>query len=157
LSQNPYTPPETDVRVPDDGPPRPVRGVILAFVFDLVGTIIAVSIISIIYTVILANQGLSESEIEQILLSEDLSSMYGVITTLVGLGFSYYSGQICIRVSRGKTLSYAYVLAGINVIFGLMVAFSTTNVGVMLALTALSVGAVLLGAQHALKKNVGAA
>ncbi len=137
--------------MPNVGPPRPVRGIVLAFVFDIVGTIIAVSILSIFYAWVLANQGLGQSEIEQAISSENLYTPYGLITTLVGLGFSYYSGHICIRISRGNTLYYPYVLAGLNIVFGLIISFSVADIGSMLVLTALGAGAVVLGAKQALR------
>ena len=151
MDPNPYTPPVTDVRDPIAGPTRPIRGIVFAFVFDVVGTIVAVSILYAIYAIYLARQGLGQTAIETIIQSNGLDTAVGVFSTIIGLGFSYFSGQICIRVSRGKTLRYPYVLAGINAVFGLVTAFSSTEVGTMLFLSALSVGAVLLGATHALK------
>lgn len=153
MSRDPYTTPGTDIRVPDSGPPRPVRGVLLAFIFDIVGTIIAVNVLSIIYATMLAGQGLSQTEIEQVILSDDMYTPYSLITTLVGLSFSYFSGLLCIRVSRGNTLKYAYWLVGLNVLIGVIVSFSTTEIGLMLVLTILGAIAIVLGAKYALMKQ----
>jgi len=150
MQQDPYTPPETDTRVPPEGQLRPIRGIVLALVFDIVGTVVAVNIAAFFYVVFLVKQGVSQSEIEQIFSSGDLYTVYGFITVLIGLAFSYYSGRICIRVSRGTTLRYAYILAGLGTVLGLAVSFSTPAIGEMLALTALAAVAVVIGAKHAL-------
>ena len=158
MDSDPYTTPEAKVTATAavEGPPRPIRGILLALVFDFVGTTIAAAILTIIFGAFLAARGMDMVEINSILLSENLFSKWNLFLICIGLGFSYYSGKICVQVSRANNFLYPGILVGIGTLLSLILFPSTYGVGTEIALFTLGAGFVLLGAGNELQNRRGA-
>jgi hypothetical protein len=75
--------------------------------------------------------------------------------TLAGLGMSYLAGFCCLRISRGTNLRYPLVLAAIVLVLtiGAGVAWNLMDLFTLLGLSALTVGATLLGGAMALRRQ----
>ena len=157
MDSDPYATPEAKVTATAvvEGPPRPVRGILLALVFDVVGTNVAATILTILFGAILAARGTDIVEVNAILLSENLLSKWNLFLMCIGIGFSYFSGKICIRVSRAKNYLYPVILVGIGTLLGFVLLPSIYGIGTEIALFAMSAGFVLLGAGNELKNRRG--
>lgn len=73
----------------------------------------------------------------------------------IGLGFSFFSGKICVQISRAKNLLYPAILVAIGTLIGLIVFPPSYALGTEPSLNALSAGIVMLGASHELKLRRG--
>jgi hypothetical protein len=151
---NPYDAPGTNLQQDENLPVRPITGIVAGVLIDLGGTIVAVTLISLLYAVVIASQGATAAEVESALAHPDPTSPLGLAQGVAGLGMSYLAGFYCVRISRGTNLRYALFLALIVMAVGLGVdlAWGEANVILLLGLSALTVGATLVGGASALRK-----
>jgi hypothetical protein len=155
MPHNPYEMPRSDVQQNEALPVRPVRGILIGLLIDLGGSILAVTAITFAYAIYIGTRGASASEIEGALTSTDPTSVLGAMHTLAGLGMSYLAGFYCLRISRGTNLRYPLVLAAIVLVLTISagVAWNLMDLLTLLGLSALTVGATLLGGAMALRRQ----
>ena len=67
------------------------------------------------------------------------------------MGFSFYSGKICVQVSRATNFLYPVILVGIGTILGFVIFPSVYDLATDIALALLGAGFVLLGAHIELR------
>lgn len=151
---NPYDAPGTNVQQDENLPVRPITGIVAGVFIDLGGTIVVVTLISLIYAIAIASQGATAAEVETALTNPDPSALLGLMHSLAGLGMSYLAGFYCLKISRGTNLRYPLFLSLIVFAVGLGagLAWSNMNAFLLLGMSALTVGVTLLGGAGALRK-----
>lgn len=147
MTTDPYKPPDSDLDVPETLPPRPVRGILIGLVIDLGGTILLVFISSIIYGVVLASGGASQSEIESSITNMGPDSIFGIVNTILGLLMSFIGGFYCARIARAKDYLYPGIMAAILFLLSIILGWGTMSLILLVSLSMASVVAIMLGAR----------
>lgn len=151
---NPYAPPEATVH---DLPARPgsaFKAIALGLATDIGGTLLATIVLAVIYGVALGAAGIKGDEIAATIRASATDSWFFYATTLVGLGFSVLGGFVCARIARRSELKLGAILATLSAVSGLALAGDEQQqLGTLLSLTLLGIGAVLVGARLGLARN----
>ena len=151
---NPYSPPEATVR---DQPPRPgsaFKAVAMGLLVDIGGSLIGTIIIAVLYGIALGAAGVKREDIAAALQPTTATdSWFFYASTLLGLGFSVLGGYVCARIARRSELKLGAILAALSAIAGLAFAGDGVQLGTLLSLTLLGIGAILVGAKLGLAKN----
>ena len=150
---NPYAPPEATVHDLPRKPGSAFKAVALGLATDIGGTLAATVILALIYGAALGAAGVRGEEIASTMRASATDSWFFYVTTLVGLGFSVLGGYVCARIARRSELTLGAVLAALSAILGLALAGDEPQLGTLLSLTLVGIGAVLAGAQLGLARN----
>ncbi|MEZ6122139.1 MAG: hypothetical protein R3C49_03055 [Planctomycetaceae bacterium] len=105
---NPFAAPEAEPTGPPgasnaDRLPSPLWGVFAAAVFDLVGTVVAGVGVGLVLGVVLVLGDYPLDKFPALIQSSTIM----LVSTVVGLGVSVFAGRLCIRLTHGRSLSYA--------------------------------------------------
>ena len=152
MSVDPYKVPDSDLETHEDLPSRPILGVAVGLVVDLGGTFFCVFISAFVYSVILAADGTSQTEIVKIVANSGPTSPVGIVNILIGLSMSFLGGMYCARVARSKDYKYPGILALIIFLFGIVFARGEINTLPLVILSLAIVLFILLGARMHLRK-----
>lgn len=150
---SPYAAPKAALKDAPNEPGSPLKAVVLGVVTDILGTIVASTVIGIIFSVVWANQGMDAKQIEMLLSEQAIDKPFGMLATAVGAIFSYLGGFICARVVRRSELRYACITAAISITIGVVLAAGATSALRLLGGSAIGITAVLIGAMHARAAN----
>ena len=113
---NPYRAPEAPVRDADAGPRRPTWLAILAgLAADVGGTFIGSIVVTLVFGVMLASDGLSPAEVERQLAE---SGPFQVFSLLFGLSFTVLGGYVAARVANHRELWHGMALGIASLVFG---------------------------------------
>ena len=119
-TDNPDKPPAAALKDAPPPPRSPILAVIAGLAVDLGGTMAASVAIGIVYTVMLAGQGMGPEQIEQALTQIDPRSRYFWFGTAIGLGFSLLGGYVSARIARRHERQITAILAVLVTAFGLL-------------------------------------
>ena len=150
---NPYAPPEATVH---DLPPRPgsvFKAIALGLAVDVGGSLFATVILALIYGASLAAGGVKREDIAATMQATANDSWFFYAGVALGLGFSVLGGYVCARIARRSELKLGAILAALSAVLGLAFAGDEQQLGTLLSLTLLGIGAVLAGARLGLAKN----
>ncbi len=153
MSENPYETPDSNLGGSELREPRPVRGIVLGLVADLGGTTVCGVVLALIYGVVLAAQGMNGEDVQQTLSNIDIYSLYGAVSTLLGLAMSCLGGYVCIKVSNGTNLTNPIVLGAITFLIAVLLAWDAYDLIEFMALSVVSFLATLWGARTALARR----
>ena len=154
MSENPYETPDSNLNGPELREPRPIRGIVLGLVADLGGTTVCSVVLTLIYAVVLAVQGMNAEDVQETLSSIELVSVYGAISTLLGLAMSCLGGYVCIRVSNGTNLTNPIALGAITFLIAVWLAWDAYDLIEFMALSVVSFLATLWGGRKALSRRI---
>lgn len=156
MTNNPYEPPNSDIKVPDFLKGSPVKAVSVAAVADILGTILLSAILGIAYAVFLTIKGLSQEEITAVMENIDYSSPFYIMANVLGGLITLVCGYLCARIGRCKDYRIIHVYLLIMFLFGAVMSasqgeeiFSAKNC----LMTILTFGAGYLGAWLYISKN----
>lgn len=150
---NPYAPPEASVL---DTPPRPgsaFKAIALGLAVDIGGSLIGTVLLALVYGAALGAAGVKGEDIAAAMQVSATDSWFFYVGMLVGLGFSVLGGYVCARIARRSELKLGAILATLSAFSGLAIAGDEQQLGTLLSLTLLGIGAVLVGARLGLAKN----
>jgi hypothetical protein len=127
VDKNIYQAPKSQVTdiITTDTKGSPFRAVFLGFVTDIGGSIVTGTIFIFIYALILVSYGFSPEQIElEVSNANDVFSVVGFISHVIGLGFSALGGYVCARIVQQNIYKYAAIVGFCSIIFGVVVNFS---------------------------------
>jgi hypothetical protein len=153
MSDNHYTPPEAVVADQAPLPGSPVKAIALGMLVDIGGTIAVGSVISIVYAIVLAQQGMTQEQVMEAMQDAPILSTYGLISTVVGLAFSVLGGYVCARIVKRSELRMGAIMAAISTVLGLLLSGGETSAPKIVTLLLLGITAVMVGAWQGRLKN----
>ena len=131
----------------------PVKAIVIGVVVDIGGSIVLGIILVMIYSVLLASEGLSPKEIEYQLTNLDPHSTFSIISMIVGGLVTVFAGYLCARIANYSEYKFTFILGCISAAFGLMVGESHFSTLDNIFLSILTLLCALLGAWlHVVKK-----
>ena len=131
----------------------PVKAITIGVVVDIGGTIVLGIILVMIYSVLLASEGLSPEEIEDQLMNLDPHSTFSIISMILGGLVTVLAGFLCARIVNYSEYKFTFILGAISAAFGLVVGESQYSSVDNLFLSILTVMCALFGAWlHVAKK-----
>ena len=153
MSDNPYTPPEAVVADQAPAPGSPIKAVALGMLTDIGGSIVVGGVLSIVYAIVLAQQGLTPEQVMDAIKNVPILSPFGLISTAMGLGFSFLGGYVCARIAKRSELRMGAVMAVLNTVLGLLLSGDQTSAPKLIVLVLLSIAAVMIGSWKGRVKN----
>jgi hypothetical protein len=131
----------------------PVKAIAIGVAVDIGGTIILSIFLVMIYSAILASEGLSPKEIEYELMNLDPHSVFSIVGMVLGGLMTVVAGYLCARIVNYSEYKFTFLLGSISAAFGLMAGESQYSTLDNIFLTVLTVMCALLGAWiHTVKK-----
>jgi hypothetical protein len=150
---NPYRAPGAVVADQDRPVGSPVKAVIFGVLTDILGTTVISVLVVMVYGFYLASSGSDRQEIENAAALLDPLSGIGLLTSALGCVFSFLGGYVCARVVGQAELKWAAWVAGISVLFGLLVGLQAYSLATNLLLAAPTIVFVLLGGYAGARRN----
>lgn len=124
----------------------PVKAIIIGLLVDIIGSFVLVFILGIIYSVVLASQGLAPEEIEHRLTNLDPYSTFSLICMFFGGLMTVIAGYLCARIVNYSEYKFAVILGFISAMIGFMAGESYYSTLDNLFLVLLTLGCSLFGA-----------
>ena len=150
---NPYAPPDASVHDLPSKPGSPFKAVAMGLLVDIGGSLIGTIILAVLYGIALGAAGAKREEIAAAMQASATDSWFFYASTFVGLGFSVLGGYVCARIARRSEVKLGAILAALSAIAGLAFAGDGVELGTLLSLTLLGIGAILVGARLGIAKN----
>jgi len=147
MEKNRYQPPKSGFNKPprDREPGSIVKAVLLGAATDIGGSLVLQIILSIVYSVVLASQGLSETEVQTAFEHIDPWSPLGLTGTVIGLIMSGLGGFVCARTANVASYNALGILSAISVAFGTFIGMDDYEWQVLLLLNLLGLAAIFMG------------
>lgn len=145
--ENPYAPPQAKLADAPAAPGSAFKAVALGLAADLGGTLLAGIVIGLVGLA----SGIAPEALEKI--SLDPGSWLFWAGGAAGLACSVLGGYVCARIARRDEMRLGAVLAALTALAGFYIGADGLQLGTLLAMTLLSIGAVLYGAHWGAAKN----
>ena len=157
MPTNPFKPPDTD-STKNPPPPvpagSPLKAVLAGLAVDIGGTAVLGVVISVLWAIQLAAQGLSDSDLKEAMAHLPRDSALNVAGTLLGALLSVLGGYVCARIARRDEFRVGLVMAAISAGLGLVMMGAENEDGeLLLLLTAATVACNLLGVKYGAERN----
>ncbi len=153
-SEDPFTPPKADVAdLPEAAPGSPIKAVLLGFLTDFGGSMLAGIPLAFIYGLILAASGTPADDVSEVLTDMPPDSLYSIIGYGVGLTFSGLGGFVCARIAKRNEYALVAVAATISALSGLLIMPSGYSNELIAVLTIASYAGALFGAKLGIDRN----
>jgi uncharacterized membrane protein len=150
---NPYRAPAAPVADLDRPRGSPLKGVIYGVLADIVGTTAATMLVMFIWGILLALNGASPEEIQDLAAKIDPTSAVGLLASAIGCGFSFLGGYVCARVAGRAELKWAAVMGVISTLFGLLMTMQVPRDAFNTVMLVASFVIVLLGGYVGARRN----
>lgn len=150
MSTNPYQPPNADVNRADAAPGSLPKAVLTGVGIDIGGTILMSFLATVVMVGLLASEGRSESEIQSSLGGLDVFSGFGLMLSIAGLAMSFIGGYWCAKIANRTTYLAPTLMAAVSLVYSLVFGSGQTSWPVTLALIAISIVAIYVGAWRAI-------
>lgn len=154
---SPYAPPSAPVRDPAPQKGSAIKAVLLGVLVDLGGSIVAGSVMTILYGMTLIDGAENAAELESTLANTPMDSWFSIATIAVGCMFSVAGGYVCARIARHSEYRLGAIVAGCGVAVGLVLSSDYYSPLVDAALAIASVIAVMGGVWLGIRRNTRAA
>ena len=152
MSNNPFKPPDTDLR--GKPPPNsPVKAVLVGLAIDIGGSTLVGILLSIAYAATLVNTGLSEDELKEAVTHIPPDSVFSIAGTLLGAACSVLGGYVCARIVCRDEFRTGAVMASLSGFLGLTLGSSDTPDDLLFLLTLSTVACVMLGVKYGRERN----
>ena len=145
MSEDPYESPRSRVADHAEATPRPLLGLVLGAAADLGGTLVAGFLVSVVYSMRMASQGMSPEEMTEALTNVALDSPAGIVSLCAGMLCSVWGGYVCAGFASAAPFKWGGILATIMCVVGLLMGGGGYEAGVEVALLAATFAAVLAG------------
>ena len=146
-------PPKTNTEKKEFIKGSPAKAIIIGVVVDIGGSIVLGIILVMIYSVMLASEGLSPEEIEYQLINLDPHSTFSIISMIIGGLMTVFAGYLCAKIVNYSEYKFTFILGSISAAFGLMAGESHYSTLDNIFLSILTVMCAFLGAWlHVVKK-----
>lgn len=145
--ENPYAPPEAKLADAPASPGSAFKAVALGVAADLGGTLLA----GILIGLVMLGAGIAPEALDAMAKSPDAWPFW--VGGAAGLGCSLLGGYVCARIARRNEMRLGAVVAAISGIAGFAMTGDDLQLGTLLAMTLLSIGAVLYGARWGAARN----
>jgi hypothetical protein len=149
---NPYEPPRAQLKRRNDAPGSLPKAVVIGVLIDISGTLIVGFAAAIIYGIVLGARGYSEDAIARAFEELDPWSAFGLFTSFLGMLVSAFAGYQCARIANRPGYLAPGILAMISCAFGAALGGDLYSQLELLALSGLTVIAVLGGASVYLRQ-----
>ena len=146
MNEFPNSPPKSNAEKRRDKKGSPVKAITIGVIVDIGGTIILGLILVMIYSVLLASEGLSPEEIEHQLINLDPHSTFSIIGMILGGLMTVVAGYLCASIVNYSEYKFTFILGSISAASGLMVGESQYSTLDNIFLSILTVMCALLGA-----------
>ena len=145
--ENPYAPPETKLADAPAGPGSAIKAVVIGLAVDLGATFVLGFLIGV--------AGLASGIAPEALEAQSASTDSWLFWAgaAAGLACSVLGGYVCARIARRDEMRPAAALAALAVLAGYFMSADLLELGTFLALSLLTVGAVLYGARLGAARN----
>lgn len=155
MTNSPYAPPSSESKDAPQEAGSPVKAIVLGLLTDIGGTMATSFLLSIVFAVVWANQGMSNEQVVALMSDRALSNPFTLTATIFGTVCSYLGGFICARIVRRSEIRYGAVLAAISVLVGFAFSIGDSSPVRITGLAILSVVVVMLGTAHGRAINRG--
>jgi hypothetical protein len=153
MNEFPNSPPKSNAEKKRLKKGSPIKAITIGVVVDIGGTIVLGIILVMIYSVLLASEGLSPEEIEYQLVNLDPHSTFSIISMILGGLMTVFAGYLCASIVNFSEYKFTFIFGSISAAFGLMAGESHYSTLDNIFLTILTVMCALLGAWlHMVKK-----
>jgi uncharacterized membrane protein AbrB (regulator of aidB expression) len=146
VEENIYKTPQSDVETFDAVKGSPTKAIVIATLVDVVGTVVVGIVIGVIYSAILAADGLQAEEIAKRLENVAPLSLYSLIGIASGCVITTYAGYLCAKKVNYSEYKVVSIYIIISVAFGFLLGGSTYPAVGMLILSLLTVLCAYTGA-----------
>jgi hypothetical protein len=159
MSNNPFKPPDSDMKNRPSGPPgeppvqgSPLKAVLTGLVVDLGGSTVISIVLSLLYHAQLARSGMSEDQITDAMNHIPPQSMFQIWGILLGALCSVAGGFVCARIVRRDEVRVGAVMAALSGFVSLLLGGATSD-DMTLLLTLCTVACVMLGVKYGREAN----
>ncbi|TMH12044.1 MAG: hypothetical protein E6H65_07715 [Betaproteobacteria bacterium] len=145
MNHNLYEPPQADLETRSTRPRQPgslVKALLTGTGIEIVGTLLVALGVGVVYALLLRPDGVSAEEAAK---AFDPLSPIGLIGGALGLLVSVFAGYACAAIANRDDYKPSYAMAAISLGLGLLMDAGQSSPLTLLLLSALTVGAVLLG------------
>ena len=152
--ENRYEPPKSgfDRSPPDREPGSIIKAVLLGAATDIGGTLLIGIILGVVYGIVLASQGMPESEMQNAFANIDPWSPIGLIGMAFGLGMSVLGGFVCARTANVASYNSLGIMSAISVAYGTFMSVGEYEWPVLLLLNLLGLCAIFFGGWWYIRK-----
>ena len=120
-----YDPPKSNVSIKENLKSQPIKAIILASLFDIVGTYVFYGLYDAAYVILLVNKGLSGQEAYESLQSLDFFSINSLSGMFIGTVISFIGGYMCARIANKNEYLVVLLLAIIVIASGYIEGFES--------------------------------
>lgn len=130
-----------------------IKALVVGFVVDIGGTIVASLVLSSIYAISLVSDGLDETQIREAMENIPLDSWFSIVSIVVGAALSVLGGFVCARIARATDYRLGVILALCSSFFGLVIDYDRDSGLAIVAMIAVTIVAVLAGTRMGLSRE----
>ena len=152
MEQNPYQPPRASLDPRRREPGSIPKAVAIGAAIDIGGTMIGAILLGLAYSVVLAMQGRSPTEIQQILTTIDPFTPFGLVLTAMGTGMSALGGYQCASIANRNSYLAPGIMSLISVGYGATMGGAEVDLPRLLFMSGVTVAAILGGASLHIRK-----
>jgi hypothetical protein len=158
MSNNPFKPPDADMKNRSSGPGEspvpgsPLKAVLTGLVVDLGGSTVISIVLGLLYRAQLAGSGMSEDQIADAMNHIPPQSTVEICAILLSALCSVAGGFACARIVRRDELRVGAVMAALSGFASLLLGGATSD-DMTLLLTLCTVACVMLGVKYGREAN----
>lgn len=156
MQTDPYAPPTAHVADTEVVRGSPLLAIGLGLLVDIGSSLMLGVVFAIGYSAYLIASGAAHNAGEATALLNEtvaLTSATGLVLACVGLVFSVLGGYVCARIAKHSEYRLGMVMAGLSLLFGLLVSRGTSGLYLNAALALASVTCNMAGVHLGAKKN----
>jgi hypothetical protein len=154
MNQNPYTPPSSNLDVPDAKRGSAVKAVVVGLVADIGGSMLVGALASIGYVMYLGAMGTPQDQIAAALgTSFAYDSPLGIALTVIGCLFSVLGGYICARIAKHSEYRLGLIMFGVSLLFLVFIGNEESRAIVTAAMLLGTLASIMAGIHLGVRKN----
>jgi len=146
MEENIYQPPSAELATRDTHKGSPIKAVAISAVVDIGGTTLLGIVMGIVYSAVMAANGMSTEEIVKEISAQDKFSNFSIFGMVLGSVISIYAGYLCAKIVNYNEYRFVAILGVVLIIFSLLISGSYYSTIENLFFSVLSIGCVYLGA-----------
>jgi putative Mn2+ efflux pump MntP len=147
VDNNPFQPPKSGFERPprDPEPGSLLKAVLVGVSVDIGGTIVGGLMLGVVYSVVLAMQGVSEAQMEAMFTEPDPFSLFSMLSTALGLSMSALGGYFCARTANVNSYTALGIMSAISVTAGTLMGADSYEWTTLLLLNLLGLVCIFVG------------
>ena len=153
MSQDPYTPPASNLEVADTKRGSAIKAVVVGLAADIGGTIVVSLLAAIVYGGYLGATGNTPEETAASMQAFSYDSPLGIALASVGTLFSVLGGFICARIARHSEYRLGLIMGAVSLVLVLLTTGNEDH-AIMTALPLVAtLAAIMVGVHLGVLKN----